>query len=32
MQLVYTKGYVMLFLLNNVIGINNIHVFFVYLM
>lgn len=31
MQLVYTKGYVMLFLLNNVIGINNIHVFLLYL-
>lgn len=31
MQLVYTKGYVMLFLLNNVIEINNIHVFLLYL-
>ena len=31
MQLVYAKGYVMLFLLNNVIGINNIHVFLLYL-
>lgn len=31
MQLVYTKGYVMFFLLNNVIGINNIHVFLLYL-
>ena len=31
MQWVYAKGYVMLFLLNNVIEINNIHVFLLYL-
>ena len=31
MQLLYAKGYVMLFLLNNVIGINNIHVLLLYL-
>ena len=31
MQLVYAKGYVILFLLNNAIGINNIHVFLLYL-
>ena len=31
MRLLYVKGYVMLFLLNNVIEINNIHVFLLYL-
>ena len=31
MQLLYAKGYVMLFLLNNVIGVNNIRVFLLHL-
>ncbi len=31
MRLLYVKGYVMLFLLNNVIEISNIHVFLLYL-
>ena len=31
MQLVYAKGYVMLFLLNNVIEMNNIHTVLLYL-
>ena len=31
MQLLYAKGYVMLFLLNNVSGVNNIRVFLLYL-